>query len=78
MDTALALGADVIARPTPAVVRALRPDVVIVDDPVASVARTWIAAARRVGALVVTVHDLGIGCRESDLAIDGSVTGTRK
>ena len=74
VDTALALGADVVPAARPRVVQALRPDVVIIDDPVAKRARVWIAAARRAGALVVTVHDLGIGCRESDLVIDGSVT----
>jgi UDP-2,4-diacetamido-2,4,6-trideoxy-beta-L-altropyranose hydrolase len=74
IDAALALGADVLRHATPRVVRALRPDVVIIDDPIESSARRWIAAARRAGALVVTVHDLGIGCSEGDLAIDGSVT----
>ncbi len=73
-EAALALGADLTESATPRVVRALRPDVVIVDDPVEASARRWIKAARRAGALVVTVHDLGIGCRESDLVIDGSLT----
>src|SRR5688500_384916 len=78
IDAALSLGADVVAEATPSVVGALRPDVVIVDDPIASRARPWIVAARRAGALVVTVHDLGIGCVESDLAIDGSVTRPKR
>jgi spore coat polysaccharide biosynthesis predicted glycosyltransferase SpsG len=78
IDAALSLGADVVAEATPRIVRALRPDVVIIDDPIASRARPWIAAARRAGALVVTVHDLGIGCLESDLVIDGSVTRTKR
>lgn len=78
IDAALSLGADVVADATPRVVGALRPDVVIVDDPIASRARPWIVAARRAGALVVTVHDLGIGCVESDLAIDGSVTRPKR
>ena len=77
IDAAVALGADVVAHATPRLVGPMRPDVVIVDDPVEARARLWIAAARRAGALVVTVHDLGIGCHESDLAIDGSVTRTR-
>jgi spore coat polysaccharide biosynthesis predicted glycosyltransferase SpsG len=78
VEAALALGADVIPQATPRTVRALRPDVVIVDDPIERTARSWIAAARRADALVVTVHDLGIGCRESDLVIDGSITRTKR
>jgi spore coat polysaccharide biosynthesis predicted glycosyltransferase SpsG len=74
IDTALAFGADVVADASPRVVRALKPDVVIVDDPTANSAKRWITAARRAGSLVVTVHDLGLGCRESDVVIDGSVT----
>ena len=78
VDAALALGADVVAEPVPGIIGRLRPDVVIIDDPIARRARLWIAAARRAGALVVTVHDLGIGCRESDLVIDGSITRARR
>jgi spore coat polysaccharide biosynthesis predicted glycosyltransferase SpsG len=76
IETGLGLGADVIPGATPRILGLLRPDVVIVDDPVVATARRWITAARRAGALVVTVHDLGLGCRESDLVIDGSVTRT--
>jgi spore coat polysaccharide biosynthesis predicted glycosyltransferase SpsG len=54
--------------------RALEPDVLVVDDPVAADARRWIAAGRRAGCLVVSVHDLGLGCLDADLVIDGSVT----
>ncbi len=76
-ETALALGADILPGATPRLMRALRPDVVVVDDPVVPAARRWMTAARRAGALVVSVHDLGIGCRESDLLIDGSITRTK-
>lgn len=76
-EAALALGADVVPAATPRILRRMRPDVVIVDDPVARAARRWMASARRAGALVVSVHDLGIGCRESDLLIDGSITRTK-
>ena len=76
-DAALVFGADVLPDASPRVIRSLRPDIVIVDDPIERAARRWMAAARRAGALVVSVHDLGIGCRESDLLIDGSVTRTR-
>ena len=78
VEAALALGADVVAEAQPRIVGALKPDVVIVDDPIETRARAWIDAARRAGALVVTVHDLGIGCRESDLVIDGSITRARR
>ncbi|HEX5213978.1 MAG TPA: hypothetical protein VFV98_00865 [Vicinamibacterales bacterium] len=75
-DTALSLGADVVARGGLGTIRALNPDVVVIDDPVAKTARPWIAAARRAGAVVVTIHDLGIGCPDGDVVIDGSVTKT--
>jgi len=73
-DTALALGADVLADDTMGVLLAMQPDVVVIDDPIAADARRWMAAARRIGALVVTVHDLGLGAHGADLAIDGSIT----
>lgn len=72
-DVALALGTDLLASPSLDAMRRLAPDVVIVDDPNPRHARRWIAAARRTGALVVTVHDLGLGAPEGDLVIDGSV-----
>jgi UDP-2,4-diacetamido-2,4,6-trideoxy-beta-L-altropyranose hydrolase len=78
IDTAIALGADVLTDGTPSSVGALKPDVVVIDDPIASAARRWITAARRAGSIVVTVHDLGIGCTDGDLVIDGSVTRTAR
>jgi D-arabinose 1-dehydrogenase-like Zn-dependent alcohol dehydrogenase len=61
-EAALALGADVIADASPLLIGSLRPDVVIVDDPIPSKARPWVDAARRAGALHMTVHDdLGNG-----------------
>ena len=78
IETALAFGADVLPAAGPSVIRAMRPDIVIVDDPIERTARRWMAAARRAGALVVSVHDLGIGCRESDVVIDGSITRARR
>ena len=59
-DVALALGADVIAEATPAVINALQPDVVVVDDAVAAQIGGWIIAAQRVGALVITAEELGL------------------
>lgn len=77
-EAALALGADVIASCSLGKVASLRPDVVVIDDPVARDAERWARAARRAGAVVVTVHDLGLGARGADLAIDGSVTRLRR
>jgi spore coat polysaccharide biosynthesis predicted glycosyltransferase SpsG len=72
-ETALVLGADVISDATPKVIDSMHIDVVVIDDPIAAQGCEWVAAARRAGALVVTIHDLGIGCRDGDLVIDGSV-----
>jgi len=74
VDTALALGADVLTDGSPKSIGLLKPDVVVIDDPISTAARRWIDAARRAGSIVVTVHDLGIGCPDGDLVIDGSVT----
>jgi hypothetical protein len=59
-ETALALGADVIAEATPAVIGKLQTDIVVVDDPIAAQIGGWIIAAQRAGALVVTAEDLGL------------------
>jgi hypothetical protein len=59
-EQALVLGADVIAEATPAVIKTLQADVVVVDDPVAAQLGGWIIAAQRAGALVVTAEDLGL------------------
>jgi spore coat polysaccharide biosynthesis predicted glycosyltransferase SpsG len=75
-DAAVALGADLLASPTLGSMRALNVDLVVIDDPVAANARRWIRTARRAGAIAVTLHDLGIGCHESDLVIDGSLART--
>src|ERR1044071_3495797 len=73
-ETALALGADVLVDDSVRVLTRVRPDVVVIDDPIASDAKRWMCAARRVGALVVTIHALGIGAHGADLVLDGSVT----
>jgi spore coat polysaccharide biosynthesis predicted glycosyltransferase SpsG len=70
---ARALGCDVIDGPAAAVIARVAPHVVVVDDPIASNARRWIACARRAGCRVVTVHDLGLGACEGDLVVDGSL-----
>jgi spore coat polysaccharide biosynthesis predicted glycosyltransferase SpsG len=78
MHVGLALGADVLPSASARSIARLRPDVVVIDDPSAESAQRWITAARRAGALVVTVHDLGIGCPEGDVVIDGSITKTAR
>ncbi len=50
----------------------LRPDALILDTPVVSDAMCWVAAARRRGVPVISVHDAGIAPVASDLAVDGS------
>jgi spore coat polysaccharide biosynthesis predicted glycosyltransferase SpsG len=68
------LGVIVLGGSPATVLRRTRARLVVVDDPVASTAARWIAAARRCGCRVVSVHDLGLGCLDADLVIDGSVT----
>jgi hypothetical protein len=59
-ETALALGADVVAEATPKVIDAMRPDVLVVDDAIAAQTGSWIIAAQRAGALILDVNDLGL------------------
>ena len=73
-EAAVALGCDVVHGSANRLLRSLAPDVLVVDDPVTADARRWMAAGRRAGCLVVSVHDLGLGCLDADLVIDGSVT----
>jgi spore coat polysaccharide biosynthesis predicted glycosyltransferase SpsG len=73
-DVALRLGCDVVNGSPKCLLRDLRTDLLVVDDPIASHAAAWIAAARAARVLVVTIHDLGIGSPTGDLVIDGSVT----
>jgi spore coat polysaccharide biosynthesis predicted glycosyltransferase SpsG len=73
-ETAIALGCDVVKGSAAKVLASLKPDVLIVDDPIAADARKWMKAARSAGALVVSIHDLGLGCLDADLVIDGSIT----
>ena len=70
---ARALGCDVIDGAPSAVIARVAPHVLIVDDPIASEARRWIACARRAGCRVVSVHDLGVGACDGDLVVDGSL-----
>jgi UDP-2,4-diacetamido-2,4,6-trideoxy-beta-L-altropyranose hydrolase len=74
VESAMALGCDVVTGSASRVLRNFAPDVLIVDDPIAADARRWMRAARRAGSLVVSIHDLGLGCLDADLVIDGSIT----
>jgi spore coat polysaccharide biosynthesis predicted glycosyltransferase SpsG len=74
IETAVALGCDVVSGSAARVLSRLQPDVLIVDDLIAADARRWMRAARRAGSLVVSIHDLGLGCLDADLVIDGSIT----
>ncbi|MFN7914061.1 MAG: hypothetical protein U0Q55_01885 [Vicinamibacterales bacterium] len=49
------------------------PDVLVIDDPLETEGARWVRRGREAGIPVVTLHDLGLGYHESDLAIDGSI-----
>jgi hypothetical protein len=72
--TALALGCEVVRGGPTRVLRGLIPDVLVIDEPVAANAQRWMAAGRRAGCLVVSVHEPGLGCLGADVVIDGSVS----
>lgn len=55
------------------ILRANRPRVLVVDDPLEAEAARWVERARATRIPVATLHDLGLGFVESDLAIDGSI-----
>jgi spore coat polysaccharide biosynthesis predicted glycosyltransferase SpsG len=71
------LGHRVVGGTPSAVLARHVPDLVIVDDPNASAANRWCAAARRAGTPVASVHDLGLARCASDLPIDGSIAPFR-
>ena len=53
---------------------AVRPGVLVLDDPHAGHGRAWVSAAARRRVPVVSLHDLGLARVPATLAIDGSVT----
>ena len=53
---------------------AVRPRVLIVDDPQAGHGQAWVEAATRRQLPVVSLHDLGLARVASTIAVDGSVT----
>lgn len=73
MRRAVELGCTVVEGGPRRVLAETPCDVLVVDDPNHRAAAQWIRAGRRAGRRVVSVHDLGIGCLEGDLVVDGSV-----
>jgi hypothetical protein len=69
-EEALALGADVIAEATPAIIGTMQPDLVVIEDPIAAQLGGWIIAAQRAGALVVTLHELGVSALQQSMNRD--------
>jgi hypothetical protein len=67
------LGVTVVAGDSVRALRAVRPDVVVVDDPIARQGARWIGSAKQLKVPVIGLHDLGIGCLDADLVVDGSV-----
>lgn len=74
VQAARRLGVTVISGTPALVLRRTRARLLVVDDLVARTARRWIEAARAIGCRVASIHDLGLGCLDADLVIDGSVT----
>lgn len=73
---AAARGFDVVSGEFAAIGRDEMPRVLVVDDPSAREAARWVHAARELRVPVATLHDLGLGCTDSDLWVDGSVEST--
>jgi len=71
--TARQLGCRVAAGTARQLLKAVRPDVVVIDDPSPVAAHRFCRAARRQGLRVASVHDLGLGYCDADLTIDGSI-----
>jgi spore coat polysaccharide biosynthesis predicted glycosyltransferase SpsG len=51
----------------------VRPDLLVLDTPVASDGRRWVSAARRRRITTASIHDAGIAPLSTDLAVDGSL-----
>jgi len=77
VHVALALGCDVVKGSARRLIARLSPHILVVDDPSARDASQWIDAARTARVAVASIHDLGIGCLDADLVIDGSVAPAR-
>jgi spore coat polysaccharide biosynthesis predicted glycosyltransferase SpsG len=71
--SAAALGVRLAPGSPADVLGAVRPDVLVIDDPSRTASLPWCRAARREGVAVVSVHDLGIAFCGADLTVDGSI-----
>jgi UDP-2,4-diacetamido-2,4,6-trideoxy-beta-L-altropyranose hydrolase len=60
-------------RPAAAVLAAVEPRLLVVDDRVSAATRSWRRAARASGIPIASIHDLGIGLGDADLVVDGSL-----
>jgi len=67
------LGARLASARTADAIAAVRPDLIVLDDPSPRAAAAALAAARRARVPVVSIHDLGLGWVASDLLVDGSI-----
>jgi spore coat polysaccharide biosynthesis predicted glycosyltransferase SpsG len=68
-------GATLAAQgPAQAVLSAVSPAVLVLDDRVGAATRSWRRAARAAGIPLVSIHDLGVGLGDADLVVDGSLT----
>lgn len=73
MAAAVARGFDVVPGGLSALRGDQAPDVLVVDDPLEEEAARWVRRARQLKLPVATLHDLGLGYVDSDLAVDGSI-----
>lgn len=71
--TAGRLGCRLVEGSVPALMRSLRPGLVVIDDPSSAAAIRFCRAVRREGVRVASIHDLGLANCGADLTIDGSL-----
>lgn len=76
--TARRLGARIASPCLVEAIAAASPDLVVLDDPNPRAGAAALAAARRAGVPVVSIHDLGLAWLASDLLVDGSVVRRRR
>jgi spore coat polysaccharide biosynthesis predicted glycosyltransferase SpsG len=69
------LGAHVVTGPRSTALARAGLRALVIDDPTPRQAAPWFSMARRRGVLTVGLHDLGLGCLEGDIVVDGSVGG---
>jgi UDP-2,4-diacetamido-2,4,6-trideoxy-beta-L-altropyranose hydrolase len=72
-EVARRLGCELIDGRAADVVRRLRPELLVVDDPVARQGWPWARAAKAAASAVAAVRDMGHGLGHADLIVDGSV-----